>query len=71
MPTHQSGNVQILRRCANKISSSGDGRGHTRLPHEPQIGRTSRQRTEVSKRTKPQELGYLVHQMLDGRPFQR
>ena len=70
-PTHQSGNVQILKRCANKSSPGGDGRRHTHLPHGPQIGRTAQECTKVSKRVKPQESRDLVHQMLDDWPFQR
>ena len=69
-PTHQSGNVQNLQRCANKISSGGDGQGHTRLPYRPPIGRIARECLEVFEGVKPQELGDLVHQMLDDQPFE-
>ena len=70
-PTYQSGDIQNLQICANKISSGGDGRRHTCLPHGPQIGRIARERTKVFEGTKPQESGDLVYQMLDGRSFKK
>ena len=70
-PTHQSGDVQKLRGCSNKSSSSRDGQRHTCLPHGPQIGRIARERLEFFEGTKPQESGDLVYQMLDDRSFER
>ena len=69
--TYKSGNIQILLRCAYKISPSGNGWGHLSILHWSHIRRIAQECAEVFKGVKPQKLGYLVHKVLNDRTFQR